>query len=74
MNLLNEHTIQGVTFEAVRLDSPRVPGSHYYRAKVKQTGVILSQDYHTRPAMWADLDKCARLCGERFARDTLAAL
>ncbi len=61
------------SFEAVRLDHPRVPGSHYYRAKVQATGVTFDQTYPTRPDMWRRLEQDAKACGPRFATDTLAA-
>lgn len=73
MNQLDSHTIQGVTFEAVRFNHPRIPGSHFYRAKVKETGVIFSQGYPTRPDMWRRLERDAQACGSRFASDSLSA-
>ncbi len=73
MDALDTHTIQGVVLEAVYLPNPRVPGSHFYRAKVQATGVVLTQDYQSRPKMWKDLEWCAKLVGERFATDTLSA-
>ncbi len=70
---LDTRTIQGVTFEAVRLDHPRVPGSHFYRAKVRQTGFVCPQEYRSRPDMWERLERDAQACGPRFATDSLSA-
>ena len=64
-------TIQGVQFEAVRFDHPRIQGGHFYQVKVSATGITWPQSYRTRPALWEDLEHCAKLCGEHFATDSL---
>jgi hypothetical protein len=60
---LDTRTIQGVAFKAAREGRAWV-------AQIEQTGRTLPQHYATRPAMWDDLERMARLCGEeKFARD-----
>jgi len=56
--MTDERTISGVTFHAVRLQRP-VPHWRYSVA-----GKEGPQGYDSRPAMWSDLERAARLRGE----------
>jgi len=64
-------TLSGVSLTAVQINPPAGPS--YWRVRVNATGTLLDQHYKTRPALWQDLETIARLVGDRFARDTLAA-
>lgn len=65
-NNINSRIVGGVSLLAIRHEHPRKPGAIYWTARVEANARDFPQTYDSRPAMWDELDRVAKMRGERW--------